>query len=278
MGRHEQSPSLKYRTIGESLAVRASRGKHRRPIGSGRPGPYSLTVPSMQVTVPPPTQTWPSPSWEMCTRPRRPIAVPWLATYGAVTRPVLSSHWASEAFRLPVTGSSMPEICGLNARTSSASGEPAGYGPATPISISSRPGRIASTASALASRTATQPGPLSGHSLGDWLLDRAAAHQRRGGEGQAGLGPPDRDQPGVALLHNGVGASRAPARLQPRMAGAQRGVPGERELAGGREDPDPVVCPAGPRRQHERRLRQVRPARGGAHLIITQAVGTQHDR
>ena len=80
----------------------------------------------MQVTVPPPTQTWPSPSWEMCTRPRRPIAVPWLATYGAVSRPVPSSHWASEAFRLPVTGSSAPEICGLNARTSSASGEPAG--------------------------------------------------------------------------------------------------------------------------------------------------------
>ena len=39
--------------------------------------------------------------------PGRPRTVPWLAAYGALTRPLSSSHWASEAFRLPVTGSSM---------------------------------------------------------------------------------------------------------------------------------------------------------------------------
>ena len=40
-------------------------------------------MPLTQVTVPPPTHTWPSASRETWTRPRRPIAVPWLATYGA---------------------------------------------------------------------------------------------------------------------------------------------------------------------------------------------------
>jgi hypothetical protein len=89
-------------------------------------GGNSSTVPLTQVTVPPPIHTWPSASRETCTRPRRPIAVPWLATYGAVARPDASSHCPSEAFRLPVTGSSIEVIIGLNARTSNASGEPSG--------------------------------------------------------------------------------------------------------------------------------------------------------
>ena len=67
---------------------------------------HSSTLPLTHVTVPPPTQIVPSPSTEMCTRPARPSAVPWLATYGAWSRPVPSSHCASEAFKLPVTGSS----------------------------------------------------------------------------------------------------------------------------------------------------------------------------
>ena len=54
------------------------------------------------------------------------MTVPWLATYGAVTRPAASSHCPSEAFRLPVTGSSTEVTCGLNARTSRAAGEPSG--------------------------------------------------------------------------------------------------------------------------------------------------------
>ena len=63
----------------------------------------------------------------MCTRPDLPRAVPWLATYGALTRPVSSSHCASEALRLPVTGSSIvASPLRKNARTSMASGEPAG--------------------------------------------------------------------------------------------------------------------------------------------------------
>ena len=88
---------------------------------------YSSTWPVTQVTVPPPTQIAPLSSAEMCTRPWRPSAVPWLATYGAVARPVRSSYSASEAFRLPVTGSSSVLPCfGRNARTSKACGEPGG--------------------------------------------------------------------------------------------------------------------------------------------------------
>ena len=62
-----------------------------------------------------------------CTRPRRPSAVPWLATYGALARPVRSSHAASEALRLPghrVLGRA--PVLGKNARTSNAAGEQAG--------------------------------------------------------------------------------------------------------------------------------------------------------
>ena len=48
----------------------------------------------------------PSRPGRCATRPARPSTVPWLATYGDVTRRCRSSHSASEALRLPVTGSS----------------------------------------------------------------------------------------------------------------------------------------------------------------------------
>src|ERR1700722_11591124 len=71
---------------------------------------------------------------------------------------------ASDAFSEPVTGSSpVPLMSGVKARTSNATGDPGGYGPKTPISRDVTPGASASTASALASSTATQPGPLSAH-------------------------------------------------------------------------------------------------------------------
>ena len=56
----------------------------------------------------------------------------------AVARPVRRSHPASDALRLPVTGSSTraPSF-GKNARTSKAAGEPWGYGPTIPTSRSS---------------------------------------------------------------------------------------------------------------------------------------------
>ena len=45
--------------------------------------PQASIVPSMQVTVPPPTQTCRRRRRSTCTRPARPSAVPWRATYGA---------------------------------------------------------------------------------------------------------------------------------------------------------------------------------------------------
>ena len=70
-----------------------------------------------------------------------------------------------------------------------------------------------------------------GHVLGDRLVDRPAAQQGRGGERQARLGLPDRDQPGAAFLHDGARTGRAAAGFQPGVAGAQGRVPGERQLA-----------------------------------------------
>ena len=64
-------------------------------------------------------------------------------------------------------------------------------------------------------------------------------------------------EPGPALLDDLVlvGARL----LEPRVAGAERGMPRERELLPEREDPDAVVGALG--REHERRLAQVRPVR-----------------
>src|SRR5215469_2915062 len=88
---------------------------------------YRSTSPLILVAVAPDTQTVPSASASIRTRPRRPIAVPWLTRYGALARPDDSSHWAREAFRLPVTGSSTDRPpAGKKARTSIAHSEPVG--------------------------------------------------------------------------------------------------------------------------------------------------------
>ena len=116
------------------------------------------------------------------------------------------------------------------------------------------------------------------HPLGHRLLHRPAAHQRRRRERQPRISPPHRDQAGLAFLHDGVRIGRDPAGLQPGVTGAQRGMSGERQLPRGREDPDQVVGPAGPGRQHERGLRQVRPAREQLHLLAGEPVGAEHDR
>src|SRR5690349_23142214 len=110
------------------------------------------------------------------------------------------------------------------------------------------------------------------------VLGRATADQRRRREGQAPLGPPHRDQPGTAFLDDGVRIGRLAAGLPPGMAGAERGVPGERQLPGRREDPDEVIGPGRARRQHERGLRQVRPARERLHLLVGEPLGAEHHR
>ena len=47
------------------------------------------------------------------------------------------------------------------------------------------------------------------HSLGHRLVHRTAAHQRGRRERQARIGPPDRDPPGPAFLHDGARVGRA---------------------------------------------------------------------
>jgi len=162
------------------------------------------------------------------------------------------------------------------------------------MSIVDRARPDASTASALASRTATQPGPLSaqamstmsararferaGHMIGDRVVDRAAAEQRGEPRTPGPFGLPDRDQPGAAFLHGLAGPGRASAAFQPGVAGAQGGMPGEGQFPGRGEDPDQVVRLGRPGGQHEGGFRQVRPAREQLHLLVAEAVGTKHDR
>ena len=147
----------------------------------------------------------------------------------------------------PVTGSSVvPAPDGKKARTSIASGDPAGWRPNRPIFRFVAPGLTASTASALASSTATQPGPLSAH-WASMNSDRAtpstAATSCSVGSSTGPLrsvdgarkaealrGAPERDQAGRAFLHDHVAPGGRAAGLQPGVRGAEGGVPGERQL------------------------------------------------
>jgi hypothetical protein len=55
-------------------------------------------------------------------------------------------------------------------------------------------------------------------------------------------------------------------------------VPGERELAGGREDPHPVVGLGLGRGEDERGLGEVRPVGDAKHLVVGETVAVEHDR
>ena len=169
---------------------------------------YRSTVPLTQVTVPPPTHTWPSASRETCTRPRRPMAVPWLATYGAVTRAAASSHCPSEAFRLP--RDRVLERAELRARTRApraprravrARNRP------TPMSMSTAPGRTASTASALASRTADPAGAVVGRRDVDESTARCSATTS---PARPPAPPPGRRAPAAAAANARPAAVRGP--------------------------------------------------------------------
>jgi hypothetical protein len=116
------------------------------------------------------------------------------------------------------------------------------------------------------------------HALDVLVLHRAGAQERRRGEREPRLRAPDRHEPGAALLHDRVLAARRSAGLQPRVAGPERRVPGERQLPQRREDPHAVVGVRGLRRQHERRLGQVRPAGEPLHRLLGQPGAVQHDR
>ena len=104
----------------------------------------------------------------MWTRPARPSAVPWL-------RDVRRRRPAAAEQPLRQRGVEAPghrilhrrAVLGKERAHLERRGRARGYGPTTPRSSSLKAGPTASTASALASSTATQPGPLSTHSRVD---------------------------------------------------------------------------------------------------------------
>ena len=183
----------------------------------------------------------------------------------------------------------------MNARSSQAASPPSGCRPTTPTSMSSRsPGFSASTASASRSMTATQPGPLSAH-WASTMSSRAIPSIRATRSTSASSTGPDRSNGGAAnanwlsprrirtspAAHSCTTAAaslRRSAHLEPRVARPQRGMPGERQLDRRREDPHPVVGLSGRRREHERRLGQVRPVRDLLHVGVRQPARVEHDR
>ena len=120
--------------------------------------------------------------------------------------------------------------------------------------------------------------PERGHdALQRLLVHRPRTQQRRRRKRQRAVDPPQFDQARVALLDDHVRALGRAARAQPGVAGTERRVTGERKLTARREDPDPVVGAGGFRRDDERGLGQVRPARELLHLLGGQALAVEDD-
>ena len=101
----------------------------------------------------------------------------------------------------------------------------------------------------------------------------AAAPGTRAGRRCGGAGRARRRTPARA----GPGRSPASASSQAWQVPSV-GCPANGSSSVGREDADPVVRVGRGRREHERRLRQVRPVRDALHLLGGQAVGVEHDR
>ena len=212
-------------------------------------------APRTVVRVSPPTHTV-LPSRLTCTRPARPIAVPCAATYDSGRR--RAGQPLAEA-GVEAAGDRVLDRGGSNARTSTSASEPPSRpGPTTPMS---RPSNAEGSGSR--SRTARRPPgvrrPSRARCRPTWLsttssrvirsarvivvevlvVDRAVAQQRRRLEREP-VPARDGDQPGAALLHDGLAARRT-TRFEPRVRAAERRVAGERQLAAGGEDPQPVV-------------------------------------
>ena len=154
-------------------------------------------------------------------------------------------------------------------------------------------GSKARTASALASSTATQPGPLSTHSASRisprWMpstdarcsiSDSSTGPDRING-GAANASPSGvwrtRTRP-AAHCWTTTSSCRASSRAEPGVARAERRVPGKRQLERRREDADLIVRTLDGRRQHKRRLGQVGPVGEPLHLVRREARGVEHDR
>ena len=208
-----------------------------------------------------------------------------------------SSHCASEALRLPVTGSSTaaPSF-GKNARTSKASGEPSRVR-ADDAEVELAEARARARAPPRRSRAgrATQPGPVVDPLRVEDLAARRCRgsvaicidellvdgpERRSGGAANASPAPMRRTgiSPARALLHDHVVAlRRAAAEREPGVARAERRVAREGQLEHRREDAHPVVGLGLARRQHERRLGEVRPVREALHLLVLRPVAVEHD-
>ena len=194
-----------------------------------------------------------------------------------------------------MTGSStVAPSLGKKALTSSASPACSGSGPTTPTSRSIGPGRSASTASALSSRTATQPGPLSTHCASTmssrstariaprWVTKASSTGPERTSGGAAKARPPSvrRTRTSPASHSCTTGSSPAPRRrrLQPRVAGAECRIPGERQLGYRREDSHSIVGFGGSGLEYECGLGKVRPTCKALHFLGGEAVSVQNHR
>ena len=165
--------------------------------------------------------------------------------------------------------------------------------PTTPPPCPRSPGLSASTASASRSMTATQPGPLSAH-WASTMSSRAIPSIRATRSTSASSTGPDRTNGGAANASRSPPRGSAPApprtparrprvlrrsaHLEPRVARPQRRVAGERQLDRRREDAHPVVGLGGGRREHERRLGQVRPVRDLLHVAVREPARVEYDR
>ena len=153
-------------------------------------------------------------------------------------------------------------------------------------------GTTPTTASAEPRSTPTQPGPLSIHAMSSTAASVMPSARTMRALRSASTGP-ERRRGGAANPSRGerrTSTSPAPhscTTTSPRgtppasshaWALPMVGWPGERQLAGGRPDPHPVVGGRVGRRAQERGLGQVGPPCEARHLLVGEAVGVVDDR
>ena len=182
--------------------------------------------------VPPPTQIVPSASCETCTRPARPSAVPWRATYGARARGrCRSSHWRERGVQAPghrvlggraVLGEERAHLEGLGRAVAGTGRRRRGRGRRSP-------GRAPARRRRSSSSTATQPGPLSAHcastivarSMPQHRRDRARRAPRRPGPTRTQRRRGEREPVAVRAAPRPA-RRRTPARSRRRAAARRR--------------------------------------------------------
>ena len=112
---------------------------------------------------------------------------------------------------------------------------------------------------------------IGGFDARTWLNDLVSADI-------SGLAPGQAHQSLLALLHHHIATARPATRLQPGVAGAERRVAREGQLATGREDAHAVIRRVVRRRQQERGFGQVGPRREMLHLLVAEVGAVEHHR